>query len=306
MPFKRHRIFQPAPSEESKLWRYMGLPTYLSLLQSRSLFFCNLQMMARSDPFEGMLPASRFVHRKWESIDDIPERIRERPQGLPGEGESDPAIGLNKLKDIAELRIRQAYTHRRSYFVNCWHLSEFESSAMWDIYSRRNEAIAILSSESRFRAAFADAHQDIMGGRITYGEYADEDFEIDESNALTPVLHKRNSYSYEQEYRLVYWDTSVVTKQIRAQNGFFRWDGNIIPDTTASGVMNVARSAEEIEDQPVTSGCSVSCDINALIGAIRVSPLAENWLLSVVEDASLKYGVDAPVVKSDLLSEPLR
>jgi len=306
MPFQRHPIFQPAPSEESKVWRYMGLPKYLSLLQSRSLFFYNLEKMARSDPFEGALPASRFVHRKWESIDDVPERIRERPQGLPSLGESDPAIWLKRLKDIAEHRIRQAYAYRRSYFINCWHLSEFESSAMWDIYSKRNEAIAILSSESRFRAALADAGQDVMGGRITYGEYADEDFEMDESNGLTPVLHKRNSYSYEQEYRLVYWDTSVVTKQIRAQNGFFRWDGNIIPDNKAIGVTNVSRSAEEIEDQPVTSGRSVSCDINALIGAIHVSPLAKNWLLSVVEDASLKYGVDAPVVKSDLQSEPLR
>jgi hypothetical protein len=306
MPFKRHPIFQPAPSEESKLWRYMGLPQYLSLLQSKSLFFCNLEVMARSDPFEGTLPASRFVHRKWESIDDIPERIRKGHQRLPSQVESDPAFELKKLKDEAELRIRHAYASRRSYFINCWHLSEFESSAMWRIYSRRNEAIAILSSESRFRAAFADAFQDIMGGRITYGEYANEDFKMDESNALSPVLHKRNSYSYEQEYRLVYWNTSVISKQIKAQNGFFRWDGNIVPDTTSRGVVTVGRSLEEIEDQPITSGCSISCDINALIDAIYVSPSAESWLLSVVEDSSHKYGVDAQVVKSDLFSEPLR
>jgi len=303
MPFKRHPTFRPAPSEESKLWRYMGLPKYLSLLQDRSLFFRSLEMVAGSDPFEGTLPASRFVHRKWASIDDVPEHIRDkflRPD------ESDPEFKLQRLKDIAELRIRQAYAYRRSYFINCWHLSEFESAAMWDIYSRRNEAIAIKSSESRFQAAFANAHQDIMGGKIVYGEYADEDFEMDDSNAFTPVLHKRNSFSYEQEYRLVYWDTSVTSKQIRSQNGFFRWNGHVVPDIKDIGIMNVGRSEEEIESLPVQPGYSISCDINALVEAIYISPLAKDWLLNVVKDVSLKYGLEAPVDKSPLMSKPLR
>lgn len=290
MPFKRHPTFQPAPSEESKLWRYMGLPKYLSILQDRSLFFCSLEMMARTDPFEGTLPASRFVHRKWASIDDVPEHIRDkflRP-------------------DIAELRIRQAYASRKSYFINCWHLSEFESAAMWDIYSRKNEAIAIKSSESRFQAAFANAHHDIMGGKIVYGDYFDEDFEMDDSNAFTPVLHKRNSFFYEQEYRLVYWDTSIISKQIRSQNGFFRWNGHVVPDITGSGITNVPRSEEEIENLPVKPGHSINCDINALVEAIYISPSAKDWFLNVVKDVSLKYGLEAPVDRSPLMSKPLR
>ena len=290
MPFKDHTTFRPAPSEESKLWRYMGLPKYLSLLQDRSLFFCSLEMMARSDPFEGTLPASRFVHRKWASINDVPEHIRDKFLS-PDEG--DPEFKLQRLKDNAELRIRHAYASRKSYFINCWHLSEFESAAMWDIYSRRNEAIAILSSESRFQAAFANAYQDIMGGKIAYGEYSDEDFEMDDSNAFTPVLHKRNSFSYEQEYRLVYWDTSVISKQIKSQNGFFRWNGNVVPDIKGSGIMNVGRPEEEIESLPAQPGYSISCDINALVEAIYISPLAKDWLLNVVKDVSFKYGLEA-------------
>jgi hypothetical protein len=78
--------------------------------------------------------------------------------------EEDINIGFRRLKELAELRIRQAYAYRKSYFINCWHLSEYESSAMWDIYSRKNEGIAILSSETNFMKAFRDVTQDIMGG----------------------------------------------------------------------------------------------------------------------------------------------
>jgi hypothetical protein len=65
MTFKRHPTFTPTPNEDSKLWRYMNLPKFLSLLQTKSLFLCNLELMARSDLFEGTLPSSRFKHRKW-------------------------------------------------------------------------------------------------------------------------------------------------------------------------------------------------------------------------------------------------
>jgi len=263
-------------------------------------------MMARSDPFEGILPASRFIHRKWSSLNDAPDRIKERVSGFMKPNESDKLIGFQRLKDLAELRIRQAYAHRRSYFINCWHLSEFESSAMWDIYSQKNEGIAIISSESQFKKSFSEIPQDIMGGLIEYGDYNDEEFEMEDGNGFTPVLHKRNSFSYENEYRLAYWDTSVTHKTLIAKNGFFNWDGKILPDVTGSGRTTVGRSENEIETLDIKPGFSLDCDINELIQEIYVSPLADDWFFEMITDVSKKYGIDAPVRRSELLSSPMK
>ena len=226
MAFERHPAFKQAPDKKSKLWRYMGLPKYLSLLQRNALFFRNLELTARTDPFEGTLPSSRFRHRSWNSIEDMPESFQNRAKELLKQGNCDANHFIQQQKDIAELRIRQAYAGRRSYFINCWHLSEFESSAMWDIYSKRNEGIAILSSEAHIEKAFSESNQSIMGGEIIYGDFFDDEFIIDDQNAFSPVLHKRNSFSHEHEYRLIHWDTAVVSKKIKSEKGFFIWDDN--------------------------------------------------------------------------------
>lgn len=306
MPFKRHPIFVPAPSEEAKLWRYMNLPKFLSLLQTRSLFLCNLELMARSDPFEGTLPSSRFKHRSWQTIADLPESLKERPSGFLRRGEIDLEIGFKRLKELAELRIRQAYAHRRSYFINCWHLNEHESSAMWDVYSRRNEGIAIVSSESKLIASLEMVPQDVMGGVVSYGNYEDEEFVIDESNVFAPIVHKRNSFSYEREYRLAYRDTSVTHKQLHAQNGVFIWDDKILPDISGSGITTVGRSKDEIEKIEPTPGFLLTCDLDKLIGEIYVSPLAEDWFYSIIKDVAMKYGIEVPITRSSIAAEPLR
>lgn len=306
MPFKRHPIFVPAPSEDAKLWRYMSLPKFLSLLQTKSLFLCNLEVMARSDPFEGALPSSRFKHRNWETIADLPDSVRGRLPGFLRKDESDLEIGFQRLKDLAESRIRQAYAYRRSYFINCWHLNEHESSAMWDVYSRRNEGIAIVSTESNFMAAFENIDHDVMGGIVSYGNYDDKDFEIDESNGLTPIVHKRNSFSYEREYRLAYWDTSVTHKQLHAENGFFIWGDKIIPDIAGSGVITVGRSAGEIEKIEPKPGVHLQCRLDKLVDEIYVSPLAEDWFYEIIKDIVGKYELDVPIIRSSIASEPLR
>lgn len=306
MAFKRHPTFKQAPDKESKLWRYMDLPKYLSLLQSGALFFCNLELTARTDPFEGTLPSSRFIHRSRNSIEDIPESIRNEAKEPLQQGNIDANHFTKAQKDIAELRIRQAYACRRSYFINCWHLNEFDSPAMWDIYSKRNAGIAIRSSENRLEKTFSETEHDVRGGMIIYGDYFDDSFVVDDKNAFSPVLHKRISFSYENEYRLVYWDTALVSKKIKSKNGYFIWDDKIIPDTTGSGVVNVSRSIEEIENLAINPGLNIKCDINELIESTFVSPLADDWLVEVVKNVSKEYGLEAPILKSELTSEPLK
>lgn len=306
MALKSHKVFIPAPSRSSALWRYMSLAKFLSLLQEKALYLCNLELMARADPFEGTLPSSRFRHRQWKDMDDAPQDIKGRLAGFLPRGVTDLRVGFENLKDLAELRIRQAYAHRRSYFVNCWHLNDFESSAMWDIYSRRDEGIAIVSTEERLEAALALCPYNIFAGCVRYDDYSSDKFVMEEGNGFTPVLYKRISFAYENEYRLLYWDTSVTHKQIEARGGHFEWQGQTFPDFTGSGKTTVGREEDEIERMDPRPGQPISCDLNTLIGKVCVSPLSPPWFTNVVSSACQTYGLKAPVTRSELLASPLR
>jgi hypothetical protein len=308
MPLKDHNVFVRAPTRSSALWRYTNLPKFLALLQSKALYFFNLELMARADPFEGTLPPSRFQHRQWSTIDDVPSHVKEKLPSFLVRGENDLRIAFDKFKGLAELRIRQAYAYRRSYFINCWHLSAFESSAMWDIYSRRNEGIAIVSSEERIDAALALCPDDVFGGQVHYEDYSSNDFVIEDDNMFRPVLCKRMSFSYESEYRLVYCDKSVTHKQIEVQDGFFEIEGEKVkvPDFLVSGIGLRGREEEEIEKMEPRPGHQIVCDTNKLIERVRISPLAEPWFAEVVVAACKTYGLLAPVTRSELVAAPLR
>jgi hypothetical protein len=280
MAFERHPAFSPAPTPESRLWRYMSLPKYLSLIQRSELFLSSLELMARTDPFEGSLPLSKFRHRKWNNLEDIPEHILRKPPWYP------EMVGFEHFRKLVEHDIRRSFAFRRSFFINCWHISEHESSAMWDIYSRRDEGIAIVSSESHIESALIDCGNPVFGGCVMYEDYSKEDLVLDDWFVFTPILHKRVSFAHEKEYRLVYWDTSVTHK-------------------AGSGLTPVERELEEIEAQKPFPGHYVSCDLNRMIEAIYVSPLAPDWFLEIVKHVSESAGLPTPV-KSELLAEPMR
>lgn len=160
--------------------------------------------------------------------------------------------------------------------------------------------------KARIQSALHDVGVSIFGGKIEYGDYGSEAFEMDENNAFTPILHKRLSFSYEAEYRLVYWDTSVVQKELVAQNGVFHWGDKILPDIDGRGKIKVSKEPEEINLVEPRPGHDMACDVNALANKIYVSPLAADWFVEVVKVATESYGLTAPVTRSSLLADPLR
>ena len=308
MPLKEHKVFSPSPDPDGRLWRYMSVSKFLSLLQRKCLFFANLELMARSDPFEGVLPASRFVHRAWNSIDDVPEEIRVKIRraryARRHEVETD-TLKLKRYKEIAELRIRQAYLYRKSCFINCWHINDAESAAMWDIYSHRNEGIAIVSSENLLRRALEKSKLDIYCGVVQYDDYNSSDFVIEDGNALSPVIFKRNSFSYEAEYRLVYWDTSVTHKRLYSLDGYIEHEG-LIFEIKKGQTMTVGRTEAEIEKLEIRPGHYIECEINSLIKEIFVSPLAPSWFLEMVGNVAKTYNCSAEIKQSDIFAQPLK
>lgn len=302
MPVKDHPVFVKAPSQDAKLWRYMSLSKYLSLLQTECLFLCNLELMAKQDPFEGTYPPSKFEHRKWKTIDDVTLDKLDQVKRYQPENETNQDIGLNRYKEYVELRIKQAYAYRKSYFVNCWHINEHESSAMWDIYSRKDEGIAIISTPNLINESLYDSTETIFCGVITYGDYTDNNFEIDENNGLNLIVNKRESFSHEKEFRIVFWDTSVTHKRKKI---IYASIGGPDPHSGTTEVIS-DKAIEEIEIYEAKPGYLLKCNIHKLIKEIYVSPLAQEWILDVVRDITQKYSLHVPIVQSNLMIEPLR
>lgn len=181
-------------SLDQKLWRYMDLPKFVSLLSSRSLWF------ARADTFED----------KWEAFS------REVPYPIDG-GNSTAEDHLRTLARYHEL----IQTHRdwrrklvRQLFVNCWVRAEYESVAMWKIYGSYAAGIAVQTTVGRFRrsvqfprelpALKMDSVQyyiDLPPPRFDYPKGTEFSWDA----ALEVALQKRACFEFEQEWRAVIW-----------------------------------------------------------------------------------------------------
>jgi hypothetical protein len=243
------------PGDDLTIWRYIDLPRLVAMLDERALFFARLDTLA--DRFEGSFPAR---------------------------AEDDSALGAIGLSPDNREAIRQHLSlHRQALsnfrpraLINCWHISEHESMAMWEIYARSGSGIAIRSTPGRLRASLDRPYVDdakTMGkpggpdapmyvGAVRYLDY-DKDVVLP-ATALDYITCKRKSYEHERELRAV--------------------------------VLSVT---------PVETGQNVECDIGLLTTEIRVSPLASQWFTASVQSVVTKYGLDRTVAQSDLKRDPV-
>src|SRR4051794_33087869 len=93
------------PSPTAKLWRYLDLAKYVSLISSATVWFSRADLLG--DPFEG-------------SMSEANGRLRP-------EVYADSEIPPEAFELFAAAR-RESL--RRTY-VSCWHKGEWESAAMW-------------------------------------------------------------------------------------------------------------------------------------------------------------------------------
>jgi hypothetical protein len=126
--YQQHPVFDPPPPQ-AKLWRYIDFTKYVWLLDAHALFFSRADLLG--DPFEGSL--SRL-------------NVELRPQIYAGR------ILDDQLELLAEFRRKLL----RTTFVNCWHMSDYESAAMWKLYLR-DHGVAI---QTTFEALVASLTSD--------------------------------------------------------------------------------------------------------------------------------------------------
>ena len=218
---------------DTVVWKYLDLSKFLDLLLSKKLF------MSRSDKFEDQYEGT-FSEPTFEEIKKL--------------SINNPDF-LNYYK-----------THREKVAISSWHINEYESFAMWQIFTQNSEGLAIQSTVNRLKNAFNSEtqHQQYIG-EVNYIDYKKEYIPFDDM--FFPFLFKRKSFQYEREVR-------------------------IITDVSESNIK-------------LNEGLKINVDINQLIEKIYIHPKSENWYKNLVIQLVEQLGFDFTIEKSDLESDIL-
>jgi hypothetical protein len=98
----------------------MDFTKLVSLIDSRRLFFTRADRLG--DPFEGSWPRIN-VHAR-----------RQISEGMPSENQQGFAQAMERLREISK-------KWPKYNAVNCWHMNDYESAAMWKLYLRAMKAL---------------------------------------------------------------------------------------------------------------------------------------------------------------------
>ena len=184
---------EPAP--EDKLWRYMDLAKFVSLISRNELFF------SAASSFEDIFEGAKGVEKnkeKWDAfyLDFFKHAVSTAP-GRKACYNADEIINEEANRLLNEIE-KSGQKSREYTYISCWHLNSYESEAMWKLYSKdAANAIAIQTTTKRLYEAF-DKDPTISIGKVKYMDY-DNNF----ASINGAFWYKRKSFEYENEVRAV-------------------------------------------------------------------------------------------------------
>lgn len=225
--------------DESIIWRYMDFSKFVDLINSRCLFFSRLSELRRKDPYEGSLVPFYPNYKEGKSS----EIVKESDEGLP-----------------------------KDFFVNCWYLSDIESAALWKLFSKSDESVAIKSTVAKLVNSIVHSEEYCNTSiEIKAVEYGHEKARSRNNNSnsvsgLDVVFTKRREFAHEKELRLAIWADTLP---------------NPIPS-----------------DEP---GLKLEVNLESMISEIIIGPEAPGWIKDLVKSITKKYDFSFEIRQSSLL-----
>jgi hypothetical protein len=180
-----HKYVRLPEDLDTGVWRYLGLSKLISLLDAKALHFARADELG--DPFEGAVSALTLAQRP--SI-AAAEAAMLRDQGFP--------IGPEEVQEIMDYSSKSMPSQM---MINCWHMGNHESAAMWGLYCRSGEGVAIRSTVSKLIDALPEQLEDsaILVSEVSYVDF--DSFPVPDRNSMAPFTYKRTSFSHERELR---------------------------------------------------------------------------------------------------------
>lgn len=240
----------------------MDFTKFVSMLETRSLFFASSDQLG--DPFEGSTSKANYtlrpvVYRKM--LEPIRDKI----------GDAAFATAVESFSNAHASGASFRKWERQWTFINCWHMNTGESAAMWRLYSKSNEAIAIRSS---FSSLANELGKGMYVGVVNYIDY-EQDW-IPEGNGFYPFVHKRKSFSHECEVRAVFLKPPI----------------------------DLENKTVDFDKRPPNGGVPIPVDLTKLVHEVYVAPTCPAWFHELVTQVCERYALDKKVRQSSLSTEP--
>ncbi|MDD4439562.1 MAG: DUF2971 domain-containing protein [Tissierellia bacterium] len=249
MAYKEHVVFTRPDDLNIKIWRYMDFSKFVSILDTESLFFPRSDKLG--DPFEGTYSRANrnlrpHIYKDVKNIDFD-----------------------SVAKTFAEFSAKaRMYTQ-----INCWHMNNYESDAMWKLYLKSGEGIAIQSTYSNLVKALEEEKKDIFIGKVIYLDYSKE--WMPDGNSFSPFVHKQIFFQHENELR-------AVVQEFPSNNKGIDW------------------SASHPQD-----GINIKINVETLIEKVYIAPTSPSWIFDLVSSIIKKYGFNFEVLQSKLSETPV-
>lgn len=165
-------------SDDTKLWRYMDLAKFASLLHTKALW------LARSDTFRD------------QGEGQFPPEMKEAIERAYEEFESAAESPIQNADDFRDFLCKNAY-------VSCWHKNANENMVMWEIYGRDSNSLAVQTTVGKIKSNISNAKmfaRDFYLKEVNYNKAEDIKGRLD---YIDPFFIKRPHFKFEQEARIV-------------------------------------------------------------------------------------------------------
>jgi hypothetical protein len=272
-------------SDNSTIWRFLSLDKFLDMLRTKTLFFANPIIF--EDPYELTLPDYRKNKRYKSKVDEVLEN----------------EIGKKRYKKFKDqnwlVDIVCSCTFAYYTYVNCWHISEIESAAMWKLYSGPSYGIAIKTTYGKLKRIKQLQSANISIREVQYLDF-DKHWEGDVKQDVCLAI-KRQSFQHEKELRLI--KTIPERSFTKALN---------YPSEELDGLIRaVIESKNPREWKSIfrarcapnrLKGKSIPVNLNQLIDEVVVSPFASKHSYDIIKFITKRVNLRKNVIQSSLFS----
>jgi len=176
---KQHSAFkiEDESNLNKKIWRYMTIDRFESMLKEKAIYFSRSDLLG--DDFEGSYSKPSIEQRKI-FFELLPRKLASK---------------------IVNEKTPNFYKFIRNYiYINCWHLNETESLAMWTQYAKEKKGIALQTTIKKLKKSIENSEKQFLLGFIKYIDFEKE--LIPEGNLFNPFFYKRKEFEHENEIRI--------------------------------------------------------------------------------------------------------
>lgn len=275
-------------NSETKIFRYMDLAKFLSLIHQKVIFFAKAS--SYEDSLEGMpTELDNFLASESAELLDMSVNFLCASLSL----HVDEEARKRKREEVVEAKLKYEDRTVNTIFgplkasknfgyssiiksvsnwvdISCWHTdaSDVESMAMWKIYGGGSASVCVESTVGDVqRAMNVPPEFNVSAGVVSYLDYRKDYVGIDEP--IKFFFNKSKYYEFEKELRFVLHPVLI----------------------------------EDVKAPRVQFGTSVDVDPKALIKGVMVSPAASTWFYDLIDLVMKDSGYSVRVSRSKI---PLR